>query len=159
MKLLISSILLLLVAPCNSSKKANATAVTDNSKVIITYKRTPCFGRCPVYSMNINAATKMISYTGEANTTKTGTYTKAISDEELNTLVSAFEKSGFFQMNDEYLGTITDFPSKYISFSDGARSKLIRDRSGAPSELEALEKQLEAIADSEGWKKSEEAGN
>lgn len=157
MKFLIYSIFVLLLAPCNKSKQlGNATDnVSDNSKVIIIYQCSVCFGRCPAFIMTIDGASKQITFNGQSDTDKIGTYTKTISDAEITNLVSAFEKINFFSFEDKYLGTITDFPSKYTTYSNNGKTKKIQDRSGAPGELRTLENMLQTIADSDGWKKSD----
>jgi len=156
MKILICSVFALLLGPCNKSKHlASTPVVKDNSTVSIIYQTTPCFGRCPVYTMTISAATKQITFLGKSDTEKIGTFTKTISDQEIADLVNAFEKANFFSLEDKYLGVITDFPSKYITYSHNGLTKKIQDRSGGPDVIHELEKLLETIANSEGWKRSE----
>ena len=153
MKLILSSILLLFLAPCNKSKQLSNSAEKpdSNSTVNIVYQTTPCFGRCPTYTMTINGTSKQMSFVGTANTDKIGTFTKAISDAELTNLVAEFEKAKFFSLDNEYLGHIVDFPSKYITYSHNGLNKKIQDRSGGPEAIHILEKVLEEIANSEGW--------
>ena len=163
MKLLMYSFFLLLIAPCNSSKKLAKTEETsknDNSKVMITFQTTPCFGRCALYTLTINGETKTATYLGTQYTEKIGTYTKPITAKELDALVKAFDDAKFNTLNDEYLGNITDFPIKFISFTNNnGQTKKIKERSGAPEELIHLEKVLIEYGNSEGWKKSEDSTN
>ena len=159
MKLLMYSFFLLLIAPCNSSKKLAKTDGIDNSKVIIIYQTTPCFGRCSIYTLTINGETKSATFIGEQYTEKMGTYTKPISAKELDTFVKAFEDAQFNSLNDEYLGNITDFPIKYITYTSNGKTKKVKERSGAPEVLINLEKMLNEYANSEGWKKSEDSTN
>lgn len=152
MKLFIYAAIALLIAPCNASKKAGKKS--DNySKTQIIYQRTACFGTCPVYTLTIDGATEKAIYKGEQNTEKLGVYFKHITQDEIKTFVDAFEKAGFNSLDDEYLGMITDFPIKYITFSHRGKIKKIKDRSGAPQSLTELEKMLEAFADGDGWAK------
>ena len=159
MKLLMYSFFLLLISPCNSSKKLAQTESPDNSKVMIIYQTTPCFGRCQIYTLTINGETKTATFVGEQNTEKIGTYTKLISEKELTTLVKEFEDVQFNSLNDDYLGNITDFPIKYITYTNNGKTKKIKERSGAPEALIRLEKILNEYAHSEGWKKSEDSTN
>ncbi|MCX6295949.1 MAG: DUF6438 domain-containing protein, partial [Bacteroidetes bacterium] len=151
--------LLLLIAPCNSSKKITKTAEQDNSKVVIIFQTTACFGRCPIYTLTINGESKIATFIGERDTEKLGTYTKSISNKELSDFKKAFEDSNFNSLNDEYPGTITDFPYKYITYTNNGKTKKIKERSGAPKELTDLEKLLSEYANSEGWKKTEGSSN
>jgi hypothetical protein len=157
MKTFLYSVFILLLTPCHGSKKATKTApVNDNSKVEIIYQRTPCFGKCPTYTLTIKGVTKTATFKGDQNTEKIGTFTKSITDEELTQLVNAFEKVHFNSLADAYLGEITDFPTTITTYSNKGKTKKVQDRSNGPSELHELEKVLSDFADStEGWKKSE----
>jgi hypothetical protein len=158
MKLFIFS-LLLLIAPCNSAKKIAQQSLEQNSKVLIVFQTTVCFGRCPVLTLTIDGETKMATFIGKENTEKIGNYTKPITAKELDELVKGFETAQFYSLNEEYLGNITDFPSKYITYTNNGKTKKVRDRSGAPMELTSLEKMLTDFANSDGWKKTEDGTN
>lgn len=154
MKLIITSIILFLGTCKGSKETVSSVPVQDNSKIIITYQRGACMGRCPDYTMSINGEKKTIDYTGRGNVEKMGIYTKPISDAELTKLVEAFKAADFYSLDDKYLGVITDFPSRYITYSRDGVVKKVQDRSGAPDKLKVLEKLLDEIADStEGWTK------
>jgi Domain of unknown function (DUF6438) len=162
MKLFLSSIFLLLLAPCNQSKNITKTetptpAASKNSTVIITYECGACFGRCPIYVVTIDGATKTATFVGKQNTTKIGTFTKSITDDELAGLVKAIEDAKFTTLENEYLGPITDFPFRTTTYTNNGITKKIRDRSGAPQALTALEKTIAAYAESDGWKKMDTA--
>lgn len=154
MKLFISSIFLLLLAPCNSTQKLAGNG-DDYSKVVIIYAETPCFGECPVFSMELNGASMVATYKGEANTSKIGTYTKPISDTEFSRFMEAFEKANFSKLNDEYMGRVPDFPIKEITLTKNGRTKKVRDRSEAPPELGELEQVFKNFANTDGWTKQE----
>ncbi len=150
---------LLLIAPCNSSKNIAKTPEQNNSKVVIIFQTTACFGRCPIYTLTINGESNTATFIGERDTEKIGTYTRSISEKELSVFVKAFEDSNFNSLNDEYPGTITDFPYKYITYTNNGKTKKIKERSGAPKELTDLEKLLSNYANSEDWKKTEGSSN
>jgi ferredoxin len=155
MKALLYSILFLL-APCNSLKQSNSSK-KDNSKVVIIYQCGACFGRCPEYILTLNGEKKMATFKGIKNTEKIGIYTKKISDAELTDFVSTFEKAQFNSFENEYLGNITDFPIKAISFTNNGSTKLVKERSGAPESLISLEKKLQAYAENaDSWIKSKD---
>jgi hypothetical protein len=162
MKTLLYSLTILLFASCNSHKKTASTSapvpLIDYSKLSITYQRTPCFGKCPTYTLTINGATKTAIYKGEQNIEKIGMFTKPITEEEIKQFVDAFEKANFNGLNDAYLGEISDFPMDIITYSDKGKTKTVKDRDGAPAQLKVLEKTLNDFANTtEGWVKSETA--
>ena len=145
-----------MLAPCNNPKQ-NSSSKKNNTKVVIIYQCGACFGRCPEYILTINGEKKMATFKGIKNTEKIGTYTKKISDAELTDYVSNFEKAKFNSFENEYLGNITDFPIKAISYTNNGSTKLVKERSGAPEMLISLEKKLQAYAENgEGWVKSED---
>ena len=139
----------MLASACNTSKKASG----QNDKPLVTFQKTACFGICPVYSMEIfnNGSA---AFKGEKNTTKIGNYKKKLSRKEIKILIGEFEKAGFFDLQDEYTEKITDLPTTYTSFNYKGKYKKIRNYHGAPDALKNLEKVIEKIVDSEGWKKT-----
>jgi hypothetical protein len=159
MKTILYSIFILLLAPCNSPKNISSATANDYTGLIITFQTTACFGQCPIYTLTINGKTKTAIFKGEANTEKIGTFSKSITDDEISSLVNTFEAAKFNSLNDEYLGEIVDFPVKYITYTKKGITKKIKERSGAPDVLLSLEKTLYAFADSEGWKKTEDANH
>jgi hypothetical protein len=156
MKFILYCSFLLLLAPCNATKKTSSSQEHADEKlktIVISYEKSVCFGKCPAFTMTILGEKNKIMYKGDSNVDKLGNYEKDISDEDLIRLAEAFEKYKFFELNDEYNGPMTDLPSRYVSYSFNGKSKKIRDRHNAPAELRELEKLLDAIADSEGWEK------
>ncbi len=152
MKLLIS-ILVLFLTPCNRSKALQTSAITDYSKVQITYSETPCFGKCPVYTLVLDGASMVATYTGVENTDKIGAYTKAISAAEFSRFLEALDKANYKKLDNEYMGLIADFPIRELTINIDGKLKKIRNRSGAPAELEELELIFKNFADAEGWAK------
>ncbi len=74
-------------------------------------------------------------------------------------MILSFEKLKFDELQEQYLGHISDFPSKYITRTYKGKTKKVQDRSGGPENLHQLEKILEAYALSEGWKKEQSEGD
>lgn len=160
MKLFISSIFLLLLAPCNSEQKlsSTSTATSNNySTTHILFAETPCYGNCPIYVMTLDGKTMTATYKGEANTEKIGTYTKSISNEEFAQFKSAIEKANFNTLNNDYMGTVPDFPIRETTVTVDGKSKKVRNRSDGPKELDDMEKVFRNFALTEGWKKQETA--
>lgn len=153
MKLFISSVLLLLLAPCNSEQKLSSTT-DDFSKTIIIYAETPCFGECPIFNMTLDGATMLATYKGEANTSKIGTYTKSISNTEFSRFMEALDKANFNKLDNEYMGRVPDFPIREITVTTNGKTKKVRNRSEAPPELGELEQVFKTFANTDGWNKT-----
>ena len=155
MKLFLSSIFLLLLAPCNSEQKLSNTNTTNYSTINILYAETPCYGNCPIYVMTLDGKTMTATYKGEANTEKIGTYTKSISNEEFASFMAAIENANFNKLENEYLGNIPDFPIRETTLTRDGKTKKVRNRSEGPKELDAMERVFRDFALTEGWKKQE----
>ncbi len=157
MKFIFYSVLILFVS-CNKTSKSVATTPpkTDVSKVVITYEATPCFGHCPSYKITITGATQIITYQGFQNVDSIGTYTKPYPNDSIIALVNEFDKAKFFELEDKYLGYISDFPSQITTYTIDGKTKKVTDRQGAPPQLRELEGILRIIANPTGWKKTEE---
>lgn len=157
MKFILYSTFILLLAPCNEKKAASSATAQDASAkpkaIIITYEKSACFGSCPSFKMTIDSEKKKAFYKGNSHVDKIGNYEKNISEAEITKLAAAFDKSGFFEMKDEYTSEIPDLPSRYVSYSLDGKLKKIKDRQSAPAELKELEKMLDVIADSDGWER------
>ncbi len=123
---------------------------------MIEMKKDPCFGFCPVYVFQVNGKGNA-TFKGERNVSKEGEWTRNLSPEETNALFAAFEKSNFEAFQDEYTDQVTDLPTTWVTFKHGSIDKTIKDYYGAPEELKALEKLVEAIAETDdGWIKTSE---
>ena len=146
-----NAILLLFFIPmniksCDGEKGEKYTA----PDALIEMSKTACFGKCPVYTISIDGKGNAV-YTGKQNVDKIGEYKKTFSAEEVNALIDAFEKSNFWDYEDEYTEKVTDVPTTYISYTRGTKTKKIKDYFGAPDSLKKLENAVEALANAEGW--------
>jgi hypothetical protein len=158
MKLILLSSFLFLLAPCNGTKRTSSATdqnqVGDPKTVTITYQRGVCFGKCPAFLLTINGEKNIATYKGEMNVDKIGEYERPVSEQEIKTLMEAFDKYHFFELKDEYTSASTDHPTVYTTYTSKGKTKKIRDTYGAPEDLKAIEKLLEDFANSEGWKKT-----
>ncbi len=156
MKFISLSILLLFISPCNKPKTiASTTSQNEKIKSAITFQETACFGKCPIFTMTIKGETNMITYLGQQNVTKIGTFTKTISNDSISKLDEVFDKIHFFDLHDKDMGRIPDLPSIIITYSSNGKTKKIEESTNKSSSLRELESLLMTIADSEGWRKVE----
>jgi hypothetical protein len=118
--------------------------------VLITMQRTPCFGTCPAYTVTITGDGR-VEYEGKQFVHVTGRATATISPAEVAALVEAFDKAGYFTLNDRYTANITDMPTTITSIRIGERFKQVIDYYGAPQVLKDLEKQIDRVAGTARW--------
>jgi len=112
-----------------------------------------CFGTCPIYQLRVNGVGE-VSYHGERFVEVEGKHQALLGPKETNELFDAFEASRFWDFEDAYDDpNVVDLPTIYLTYSDGERSKRIKDYYGTPEELKALEERVEAIAVRQGWLK------
>ena len=135
-----------------TNEKTDQQPKNVSNKPMITLQKTSCYGKCPVYTMEIYE-TGVIKLNGVKNLDKIGTYCKTITNKDVEGLRKAFTDAKFFDFKDEYTSKKTDLPTTYISFENTGKFKKIRDYSDAPEELRKLEKLIENIVNSEGWDK------
>ena len=106
---------ILVLFACGSSKKGTETKVKEIKKeLIISLERTPCYGTCPIYKMEIFSDGSAF-YHGERFVEKIGNYEFSVSKETLNYILKKADEIGFFELEDKYTANITDLP-KTITF-------------------------------------------
>ena len=135
---------------CASNQKMTAVQTSDEPSLIISMKRTACYGTCPVYELRIYSD-HMATLTAEEHLELEGDYSAKISDETYQGIVDAFNASDFFDFEDEYTSNMSDLPTTFIYYSDLRRSKKIRDYYGSPEELRQLEDRVEALITDLDW--------
>ena len=129
-------------------------AIADWSSLRIRLLRTPCLGRCPAYSVEINGDGTVV-YEGEHFVARQGLHTAHIPDQAVRRLYDAFVKAEFFWTFDEYRSPVTDFPTYIVTLSFDGRSKTVVDYAGKlegmPREIVDLEEAIDATAGTRQW--------
>lgn len=144
-------VFLFLILVIGSSCKAGKQPKQETARLEL--RKTPCFGRCPEFTFTVDLSGKA-SYTGLTNVEKHGEYEKVFPREEVKKVVDAFEAAGFWNFQDKYVNQgVSDMPSVFTYFEHNGKSKRIENQFNAPKELKALEKMLDEMANSEGWKR------
>ncbi len=151
----ILSLFLLLTLSCGVSKNRSEQKTKEvNKELIISLERTPCYGTCPIYKMEIFSDGSAF-YHGERFVDKMGDFQFTVSKETINYILKRAEEIGFFEMEDKYTGNITDLP-KTITFikSEKAEKKII-DYYNAPKILKEFESLVDGCIDYRRMKKLE----
>lgn len=136
-----------------SDKESGSSEASEKDSTSIIYSKTACYGKCPVYTMTINGDGSVV-FEGKENIDKIGKYSLQLTAGEMDSLISAFEESRFFELNDRYYEDYTDLPTTFITFTHKSRTKKIVDYYGAPKRLKILESKIEEIVKKDGWKKA-----
>ncbi len=134
-----------------SSDKPKALKKND---VIISLKRTMCYGRCPVYSLTIYGDGTLV-YRGEMYVRVIGKWTTRISKEKVRLLIKKFKQVNFFSFKDKYdYLYMTDMPSAIVSITIDGKTKTVTHYLGdisAPKELSQLERYIDEVVNSDRW--------
>jgi len=128
--------------------------ISDWSSLRITLERTPCYGTCPGYSVEI-AGDGTVTYMGQHFVAEKGVRTARIPQSAVRALYEAFVKADFFWSLDEYSAPITDLPTKIVTISFDGHSKSVLDyageRQGMPKAIADLEEAIDAAAGTAKW--------
>ncbi len=129
----------------------NVVSYTTQSHLVISLTKTQCFGQCPAYDFELYADCTA-KFNGKNFTEKMGFWESTVTKEQLNALISEFEKASFFTFEDRYYKEISDLPTTYIYYSNGSMEKKVMDYYGAPVELKNLELKVEELIEQLEWK-------
>ncbi len=155
-KYLVGLLLVSLLAACH--KKAVPANNTDNiatdkllfeqpqvAYVVISIKRTSCFGKCPAYEANIYSDGK-VSYKGISNVEMKGNYVSTMNATVINSLIKKAYEIKYFDMAEVYPvdgERIADLPTAITSITCTGHSKKINDKYKAPDSLIKFEEQID----------------
>lgn len=147
-----------LVYGCTSQRVPAPAELPDRStsatETAISLERTPCFGRCPVYSIAVTGA-GAVTYEGRANVRRLGTVATKISPDSVAALLREMEQAGYFTFSDRYAASeptcrryTTDSPTAISSATFRGRTKRIQHDygcGGVPGALTVLEQRIDEV--------------
>ncbi|HMG14680.1 MAG TPA: DUF6438 domain-containing protein [Saprospiraceae bacterium] len=118
---------------------------TPEPYIVISIKRTSCFGKCPAYEASIYSDGK-VTYHGISNVEMRGIFVSSINTADINKiLVKAFEIK-YFDMADQYPVNgekIADLPSAITSISCTGHKKKITNKYQGPESLKTFEEMID----------------
>jgi hypothetical protein len=126
---------------CKQTLETKQTSPTDEVKKdvpFISMKKTPCYGKCPAYMVDIYEDGNVL-FNGKSFVDYIGEHKGSIAIEDMNRIKEKINTINFFELNDKYDSNVTDFPSCILDVNMDGKSKSILDRVGGPKELKELE--------------------
>lgn len=118
----------------------------------VTLQRGPCFGRCPSYSVSMNALGEVV-FTGERDVAQPGEHRFKKDPAEYASLLAELKRLGAFELRPRYThGSedcrryATDMPSVRITLDDGQRQLAVQHDLGCRDAPEALT-EIESLID------------
>ena len=128
--------------------------IKDWNSLSISLMRTPCFGRCPSYTVEIKGDGTVI-YTGNASVAVTGKQQTTVSQAAVHRLFEKFRAAEYFWSLDNYSARVTDLPTAQTRIEFDGQQKEIVDYGGRmvgmPKELADLESAIDEAAGTERW--------
>jgi membrane dipeptidase len=119
--------------------------VASPGRIEITLERTLCFGTCPNYKVTIHGD-GTVAYEGRQFVRVTGTRTWKIDPAAVAALASEMQQAGYFDLQDEYIATITDNPTTWTSLTVAGRTKRIKDYVAGPPKLKEIEAKIDQVS-------------
>jgi len=126
--------------------------------VVASIKKTPCFGRCPVYEATLYSDNRVV-YEGKQYTDRKGTFQAKISNSQLEDLIKAALAADYFALAENYPingQRIADLPSTITFLKIGDKENKVNNNHDAPQALRAYEQAFVRLLDSLQWKAVEE---
>ena len=120
--------------------------IVDLSTLKIKLERGPCYGECPVYTVEIRGDGS-VSYSGDGFVAISGHHRAMIPKASINQLLAAFREARFFSLLDSYALDAKDDPTSTISISFDDHTKTVFDESGFEAGMPEAAAQLEALID------------
>jgi len=117
----------------------------------VELRRTPCYGRCPVYRVRLYADGR-IEWTGETFVKVTGPATAKVASETARALIDKFRAAGYWNLCETYDRRITDVPATITLLHIAGTEKSVFDRAeSAPDWLRESERVIDSLAGTDRW--------
>ncbi len=122
-----------------------------NNLTYIKIERTPCYGKCPTYSVELKPDGKLI-YNGKANVKMLGIFDGQISKEQAAKIFKEYEKNNFLKLQNKYVVLATDLPSLVVEVVQNRVGKKILRADAGPAFLRQLAEDIDHLVETVKWK-------
>lgn len=144
---------LVLTSACGGGGKAGRKAAKASevpSDFTVRMERTPCFGTCPVYKIEISS-TGTLTWTGIRFTEREHIWSRQLSSDEMRLLWQEVQRTGYFSLASEYDDpALSDAPSVLLEILGNNKTHKVKNRIGGPETLRQLESMLDTLANQPG---------
>lgn len=143
-------------AAANSSASEQAAptpvvAKTPADSLVLSIERTPCFGKCKAYRLNVYSS-GYATYEGRSNVEKEGMHQAHIGRDTVMMILHEAERIAFFELDDVYDSQVTDLPSTVIRIAVDERDKRVYGRVDMPAKFRAFAEYIEELLIPVAWK-------
>jgi len=148
-------IILLIVLPNAYARHKKKQPQSTIESVLVW--RTPCFGRCPTYKIEINK-NGMTTYTGIMFTKDSGVYQKNIGAPRAKQIIKQFSDYRIDTCQSQYPMMIPDAPGLIFKIKYADSTKTINNAHYGPPFLKELAKSVDSVGEIDNsWKKMPKA--
>lgn len=153
MKAITTALFLSLVFLSNCALIQPDASQVDRYLLRVRYEQEGCFGRCPIYALNIYD-NGLVVFEGERFTDKEGTWQKLLSRAAFSELMADFEQAQFEDYPAAFPTTVADLSTLKLSYTrkNPTKTYITSWKIDAPKKLESLASKLRTIAESPGYK-------
>ena len=113
--------------------------------------RTPCFGQCPTYTVNIYQSGHA-QMEGKKFFDYEGFFATKFSEDELIRIEKMAIEYGYAKMDHVYDAPVTDLPSTTTILRTEKIQQWVYNRMNAPDELRTFEREMETMIKDKQWK-------
>jgi hypothetical protein len=142
---------IIVVAACSPTKSMTAEKPEERIQPLISFRKSPCFGKCQVYMITVYKDGLAI-LEGTDNIDKTGVSFAQVPAADLDKLKKDLSALSWKEYKASYFKNIPDLPSTELKFyhkSDSAQT--VRSNTTLPAELEALQKSMAGFTEKLVW--------
>lgn len=141
------------IVSCHSQQPAPSAQTSFGSAKDSTFfslERTPCFGRCPAYTVTI-AADGSARYVGRSNAPREGEFTGQVDKATMQAILDRARSIGFFGYAEKYDGQVTDIPSTIIRVNADGQDKKVVGRMKTPPGFKPFAAYADSLLGSVRW--------
>jgi hypothetical protein len=132
---------------------------SDLNDTLLLYKRTPCFGACPTFTMVVKMNGE-VTYFGRQNVEMLGNYTAKWDANRLKQLDDQMQSVQFYQLPLSFDNPqVTDLPSTYIGYTEGNNLHTVKCRYQTPQNLKDLAAWLDGEIKQTTWNQNNSNNN
>lgn len=126
---------------------------TAEPRLLASLKRTPCYGRCPVYEIQFFSNGEAV-FNGERNLRRLGIFLARVPESTLRQILEQAGQMDFFELKDEYPANspaIPELPETITFVNNGKKQKTVINYYDAPLPLLRFEQFLDELANGLDW--------
>ncbi len=117
--------------------------------------RTPCFGRCPTYEVEL-FKNGTIVYHGKKNVDRIGNWEAKIDSKKMIAFLKSLDKYKLANLKNNYKPLSTDLPHIVYDFQISKNTKHITNAEAGPTYLQDLGLKIDALIANANWTKAKE---